>query len=125
MVDVDEGQGALARSRFEESAALVRHLHDQSGIAMLLDGLAGLAASQAQPARALRLAGAAAGLRESLGKSHSHNVREWLERKLEPARQGLGAEATAAAWAEGQAMSPEQAVAYALETPAPAAGAAD
>jgi hypothetical protein len=69
---------------------------------------------------------AAAGLRESLGKAHPHNVREWLERKLEPARRSLGAAATAAAWAEGRAMRPEQAVAYALEASATAAaGAAD
>ena len=123
MVDVDEGQFAMAWSRFEESAALVRHLHDLSGIAQLLDGLAGLAAAQAQPVRALRLAGAAAAFRETLGKSHPRNLRDWIERKLAPARESLGAEAAAAAWAEGQAMDLERAMAYALETSAPAASA--
>jgi hypothetical protein len=123
MIDVDEAQFAMARSRFEESAALVRHLHDLSGTAMLLDGLAGLAAVQAQPVRALRLAGAASAFREALGKSQPRNVRDWVERKLAPARQSLGAEATAAAWAEGQAMGLERAMAYALEASAPAASA--
>ena len=123
MVDVDEGQLAMAWSRFEESAALVRHLRDLAGTAMLLDGLAGLAAAQAQPGRALRLAGAAAAFREALGKSHPHNLRDWIERKLAPARASLGTEATAAAWAEGHAMGLERAMAYALEASAPAASA--
>jgi tetratricopeptide (TPR) repeat protein len=121
MVDVDVGQVALARSRFEESAALVRHLRDLAGTAMLLDGLAGLAAIRAQSGRALRLAGAAAALREALGKSHPHNVRDWLERKLAPARASLGTEAAAAAWAEGHAMDPERALADALDAAAPGA----
>ena len=81
-----------------------------------------LAAVQAQPGRALRLAGAAAALREALGKSHPHNLRDWLERKLAPARAALGTEA-AAAWAEGQAMGLERAVAYALDAAAPGASA--
>lgn len=123
MVDVDEGQFAMAWNRFEESAALVRHLHDLSGTAMLLDGLAGLAAAQAQPVRALRLAGAAEAFREALGKPHARNLRDWSERKLGPARESLGTEATTAAWAEGQAMDQERAMAYALEASAPAASA--
>jgi predicted ATPase/class 3 adenylate cyclase len=121
MVDVDEGQFAAAWRRFEESAALVRLLHDLSGTAQLLDGLAGLAAVQAQPVRALRLAGAAAGFRETLGKSHPRNLRDWIEHKLAPARESLGAGAAAAAWVEGHAMGLEGAMAYALETSAPAA----
>ena len=123
MVDVDEAQLGMAWSRFEESAALVRHLHDQSGTAQLLDGLAGLAAVQAQPARALRLAGAAAAFREALGKSHARNLQDWIERKLTPAQESLGTEATATAWAEGQAMGLERAIAYALEAAAPTASA--
>jgi len=99
----------------------VRHLRDLAGTAMLLDGLAGLAATRAQPGRALRLAGAAAALREALGKSHPHNLRDWLERKLSPARASLGPEAAAAAWAEGHAMGPDRAVTYALDATAPGA----
>ena len=115
MVDVDEGQFAMAWSRFEESAALVRALHDLSGSAGLLVGLAGLAAAQAQPVRALRLAGAAAAFRETLGKSQPRNLQDWIERKLVPIKETLGAEAAAAAWAEGCAMGVERAMAYALE----------
>jgi predicted ATPase/class 3 adenylate cyclase len=121
MIDVDEGQMAMAWSRFEECAALVRHLHDLSGTAQLLDGLAGLAAVQAQPVRALRLAGSAASFREALGKSHARNLRDWIERKLAPARETLGSEASAAVWAEGEAMSLERAMAYAFEASTPAA----
>jgi predicted ATPase/class 3 adenylate cyclase len=123
MVLIDEGQLTMAWSRFEESAALVRHLHDRSGTASVLDGLAGLAAVQGQPDRALRLAGAAAAFREVLGKSHPRNLQDWIEHKLAPARAALGTEATAAAWAEGQAMGLDRAITYALEVSTPAASA--
>jgi hypothetical protein len=38
-----------------------------------------------------------------------------LDRWLAPARQALGAEAAAAAWARGEALSLEQAIALAVE----------
>jgi tetratricopeptide (TPR) repeat protein len=123
MIDIDEGDLAKARSRYEESATLERPLNDLSGTASLLTGLAGLAAAEGRPVRALRLAGAAAAFRETLGKSHPRNLRDWIEAKLAPARASLGVEAAAVAWAEGRAMDLDRAMAYALEGSAPAATA--
>jgi hypothetical protein len=81
----------------------------------LFEALAGHAAGRGRPGRALRLAGAAGALREALGLFAPRDDRPRLERWLEPARRELGPPAAAAAWAEGQAMAPEQAVADALE----------
>jgi hypothetical protein len=72
-----------------------------------------------QPTRAVRLAGAAVALRAGPGQP----VNLWsfseaeVARWLEPARRAVGAQAAIVAWAEGQAMTLEQAVAYALEEP--------
>ena len=54
-------------------------------------------------------------LRESLGVRRPPAEEARLELWLEPVRCAWSYEERAAAWAEGRAMSQEQAVAYALE----------
>src|SRR5437667_74643 len=71
-----------------------------------------LAAQQGQPVRALRLAGAGAAHRPGINLGGAEQA--WLDRMLAPARHALAETAQAAAWAAGQAMTLEQAVAYAL-----------
>jgi non-specific serine/threonine protein kinase len=112
-----EGAPSRARAPLREATALRRELLDQHGLAESLDAHAAVAAARAEPQRALRLAGAAGALRDTLGGSPWPGVRRELAAWLRPARRALGAEAAAAAWAEGQAMPLEQAVADALEDP--------
>jgi tetratricopeptide (TPR) repeat protein len=73
-----------------------------------------LAAVQGIPDCALRLAGAAAALRARLNRPLAPAEQTTLERRLAPARQALSAEEQATAWAAGQAMTREQAIADAL-----------
>nr|MBA2449131.1 hypothetical protein [Chloroflexota bacterium] len=73
--------------------------------------------AQAQAVRALRLAGAAAALRAALGAIPSPAAQTLLERRLSSARQALDEDAAAMAWSEGQALSLDEAVAYALAAP--------
>jgi non-specific serine/threonine protein kinase len=80
-----------------------------------LEGLAAVAAAQGQAGRALRPGGAGAALRDAAENRPSPAERAELERWLAPARGALGPPEAAAAWAAGQAMSLEQAVAAALE----------
>jgi predicted ATPase/class 3 adenylate cyclase len=80
-----------------------------------LEGLAATAVAEGRLARALRLAGAAAALREPGELRPAPAEREQLERWLAPARAALHADEAAAAWTEGRAMPLERAVAYALE----------
>jgi predicted ATPase len=114
LVEVDAGDPAVAGGHLAAGWALLGALRDRAGTALWLEGAAGLAAARAQAAGAARLAGAAAALRERLGTAQPRNLRDWLERRLEPARAALGGEAYARARAEGRGMSAEQAVAYAL-----------
>jgi hypothetical protein len=61
--------------------------------------------------------GAVEGLRAALGLPGPYGWRRPRERMAEAVRPALGEEAFAAAWAEARAMSPEQAIGYALEEP--------
>ena len=68
-----------------------------------------------QPITAARLLGAAASLRE-VTRGPALPVEQPLrERAMATAQASLGEAAYASAWAEGTAMTPEQAIAYALE----------
>jgi hypothetical protein len=62
----------------------------------------------------LRLAGAAAALRELIRVPLTADGQTQLEVRLAPARQAIGLEAAAAAEAAGRAMGLEQAIADAL-----------
>jgi tetratricopeptide (TPR) repeat protein len=84
-------------------------------IAQSLDGLAIVAAGLGRARRALRLAGASAHLRQDVPEQPSPRHLEELKNGLSPARKALGEIAAAAIWAEGQAMTLDEAVAYALQ----------
>jgi hypothetical protein len=70
--------------------------------------------------RAARLLGAAGGQATPFSAPTDPASRADYERTLAAVRAGLSEEGFAAAWAEGQAMTLEQAVAYASEDPAEA-----
>jgi hypothetical protein len=62
----------------------------------------------------LRVAGAAAGLRQRFGFPLPPSAKADLDRSLEPARVSLATSAAATAWMEGSAMPPEAAIQFAL-----------
>jgi hypothetical protein len=92
-------------------------------IAASLEVLGGLAALQAQPERAVRLAGAAAALRERVGLPMTPEDQSFPTDLIAQARRALTPEAQRAAWAVGQAMTLEQAISAALDAPPSPSGA--
>jgi predicted ATPase/class 3 adenylate cyclase len=113
-----EGDYEAARALWGESLAIRRELGIRPGSALSLEALARLASAQGQVERAARLFGAAAALREAIG---TPLLPDWLpewhtdrERLVAAARAELGEEAFAAAWAQGRALTLEEAVTYAL-----------
>jgi DNA-binding CsgD family transcriptional regulator len=84
----------------------------------VLQAYARLAAGEGQAARALRLAGAADVLRQTVGPSQGPAYQAYSQRGLEPAWQALSEEEGVAAWEEGRAMTLEEAIACALSEPA-------
>jgi hypothetical protein len=110
-----QGDYERAAARFRESLAMFRELGNKRGIVECLAGLAGLAAKQGQPQWAARLLGAVEALLGALGAAWWPADRVEYERNLAAIQAALDEETFAVAWAEGQAMTLEQAIAYASE----------
>ena len=84
-------------------------------IAAALEGMACIAAVQKEPQRALKLAAAAAELRENSNFPASAARDQLIEHALAPAREMLGEEASESAWQLGMALPLDDAVNYALD----------
>jgi DNA-binding SARP family transcriptional activator len=113
----------------EEGAGISRGLGDLLGTAYYVWVFGTVNALRRNPIQAARLWGAAEALRERMGMSFSHFdlAASGYEQHLAAVRSALDEASFEAAWAEGRAMSPEQAIEYALEEdeePAAAAAAA-
>ena len=104
----------LAESSLEEALALDRELGNWAYGAYCLEGFAGLAEARAQGACAARLWGAAEALRTNIGAPLPLDARRLYERSMAAARSQLGEAAWEAAFAQGMAMSAEEAAEYAL-----------
>jgi predicted ATPase len=118
-----QGDHAAARTSYQASLQLQHGWQGTGWIAASLVGLATVALAEGQPARALRLVAAGMALREARGEQLSEAEQQDQQRVLELARAALDEGVAAAACAEGQAMTLEQAIAYALEETATIAGA--
>jgi predicted ATPase/class 3 adenylate cyclase len=109
------GDARRAHERFAEAITLSREVGNIPVVWRTLDFFASLALACGQPTRAARLMGAAEAIREDqempLEPVYRRDVYDAL---LASARAALDRESFAAAWAEGRAMNPEQAVAHAL-----------
>src|SRR3989442_48447 len=108
-----QGDARRARATFAESLRLARQTGDHLATAHCIEGFAGALAAT-QPGRAVRLAEAAATLRQTAGSMPFPQDRDRLERWLGVDLRGLGETATAVAHTEGRGMTVDQAVAYAL-----------
>jgi hypothetical protein len=110
-----QGNHANARQSLEVALTQFRNLDDRAGVSWCLRGLGSLAALSARPMRAARLWGAAEQLRVALGCRSAPAGQAAYQRARELAREQVGAAAFEAAWAEGQAFTLDQALAYACE----------
>jgi tetratricopeptide (TPR) repeat protein len=106
-----QGERGRAAAVHREALALAVELGDRWHSIECVAGLAGAA----EPARAVRLLGAAAALRDVDQSQPVLARRREIERNLAAARAQLDEATFATAWAEGQAMPLEEAIAYALE----------
>ncbi len=105
-----EADYAAARSQYEDSLEICGALDAKWIIATCLLGLGEVVAAQRQLAWAAQLWGAADALRDALGVPIPPFELADYERALTAARVQLGERAFAAAWAQGRAMTPEQAL---------------
>jgi non-specific serine/threonine protein kinase len=119
----------IARERGDLDAARdysVAHLQKAQAIRYPIQMLAAVteAAANARAAgqadRALRLLAASEAHREAIGIAQHRAMQQTVEEHLAALRDLLGESAFTAAWAEGSAMSPDEAIAFALSDAAPA-----
>ncbi|HEY8744991.1 MAG TPA: tetratricopeptide repeat protein, partial [Chloroflexota bacterium] len=110
----DQHDYVKANAYLNQSLILTRRTGNRFNLPFVLESVASLAAIAEQPEHALRLASAAAALRERLGMPVPPTWRPRIARTLERARVRLDPATAAAAWAEGGALTPEQALDYAL-----------
>ena len=111
--------GSLAReqrnyprghSLYQESIKIFQELEHKRGIARLLECFACSAAAQLHAERSLRLAGAAAALRQNIGAPLTPAEQAKLEASLHLARQALSNTVGVAAWLEGWTLPVEKVV---------------
>lgn len=112
-----QGDYGSAHAAYRESLSLFVDLGHRRGLARTLEGLACLALARGFAARALRLAAAAAHLRQTIGAPLPKAEQLKLDQMLLPAWNSLCDAEGTEAWAEGARMSAEQAIQYSLEEP--------
>ncbi|MGE5377158.1 MAG: ATP-binding protein, partial [Bacteroidota bacterium] len=118
------GLADVARLRREYNRAIemlkkalntYRELGNKSQPPFTLEALGLAAAALGKSQHAARLWGAAASWREAINEPLPLTFQEDYAESIAQARTQLGEEVYASAWSEGHAMSPEQAIALALE----------
>ena len=106
----EEGNYSLAQDLYRQSIRIFQELEHKRGIARLLECFACSAAVQLEAERSLRLAGAAAALRQNIGAPLTPAEQAKLEASLHPAREALGSTVCGTAWSAGWALSVEKAI---------------
>ena len=122
-VDSELGNYSAAHAAYGEAIAIFSDLGHRRGIARAVEGSACLALARGRPARALRLAAAAAHLRRLISAPLPQAEQSRLDQALLPAWESLSGPEGNSAWAEGSAMDLEKAVQYSLEEPESASSA--
>ncbi len=107
-VEAARGDYASARMLYEESLAMAQEIGDKELLASGLEGLASAVTAQGELAWAARLWGTAEALREAIDAPLPPVEQAGYEQAVATARDHLGAETFASAWAEGRAMTAEQ-----------------
>ncbi len=117
IVAIRERAFNVARERFREALESMRHVFNDWGISVNIACFAGLAGAEGHWREAVRLAGASAALRETWQTPLIPLIEAIVDEGLRRARQVLGEATWASEWAEGQAMSVEDAIRSALHRP--------
>jgi predicted ATPase/class 3 adenylate cyclase/Tfp pilus assembly protein PilF len=117
MISFTQGGYPAARSLHEESLALHREIGDKKGIAVSLAGLGEVASETGQPRKGAALLGASQAVLEAIGAVMAPEDLIPYERAVASAAAQSGEEEFEKAWQVGRAMSIEEAIAYAIETP--------
>ena len=112
----EQGDISTACGHLAECMEILRELGDRQELAPAIEACAGVAGKAGEGERALRLAGAAAALREEMACPISKSDDEVLQGRLAGARKALGAEVSRRCVEEGRVLGIEEAITLAIET---------
>jgi predicted ATPase/predicted Ser/Thr protein kinase len=110
-----QGDHSLALSLYKQSVALWWELGEKPELPPPLEHIGTMIAARGRHEQAARLWGAAEALRTTIGVARPPSETDEYQRHISASRAALGEEAFAAAWAQGQVIDPDRAVAHALE----------
>jgi predicted ATPase len=113
----DERDYGAAYSLFANAVEIFAGLGFKRGIAKVLEELACLAVREGDLQRALRLGGAAEGLRLRVGVPLRPNERARFDGVLDPAWKGIDPAAAQAVWLAARRMPLDESIRYAIERP--------
>jgi non-specific serine/threonine protein kinase len=108
------GDVVEAHALIAEALSLLQGLGSRDGVIDCIEGIARAVDAEGRPQQAARLLGAASSLRVTLHEPVRPAQRAEYDQAVNVLRNALGAEAVDAAWAEGAALSPDEAIAAAL-----------
>lgn len=114
-LDRYEGQMERAEAAYRETILEWKRLGHRAAIAHQLECFASIAQAREDSPRAALLYGAAETLRERITIPMTSQEKIEYDRQVAALRAGMDEKAFGAAWAEGRAMSMDQAIAYALQ----------
>jgi hypothetical protein len=109
LVCAELGRTGEAIAYLRNGLPIVREFADAESCQLALDATAS-AIARRKPARAARLAGAAASVLEEAGLSRGRVEQRWYERTLETLHGRLGRDRVAELLAEGRTLTPEMAL---------------
>jgi Tfp pilus assembly protein PilF len=114
-VALRQGDAGRACTLLVEGLQRFRDAENRIGVVYTLEGLASLAVARGRPTQAVRLFGWADAMRAVIANARPPAEQADVDRDFADIRAHLDEATFAAAWAEGQAMTLEQGIAYALE----------
>jgi non-specific serine/threonine protein kinase len=115
LISQHKGDYQQAEARIKKALDLFYFIKNKYPLALTLAFFAGPVASQGNPERAAQLLGASDGLLKAMGLAQQPSDQPVIERYEAAVREQLDEGAFNSAWEKGQAMSLEQAIAFALE----------
>ncbi|HEX7962564.1 MAG TPA: tetratricopeptide repeat protein, partial [Terriglobales bacterium] len=114
----EEGAHDAAQTAYGEALKIFADLGHRRGLARILEGCACLALARGSAERALKLAAAAAHLRRLISAPLLQSEQQKLDQTLLAAWESFSDQEGKDVWAEGSAMSVEEAIQYSLADPA-------
>ncbi len=116
-IDCELGDHLAAHGAYREALQIFAGLGHRRGMARALEGFACLALAEGYAERALKLAAAAAHLRQEIKVPLNQAEQSKFDQMLLRAWESLSEKEGKSAWLEGSAMNMEKAIRYSLEEP--------